>query len=326
MKRLKKILKLILLLAVFGLVYSFFFTTYENIKLNKVINDFKDRGELDERREMKVSNFTYYRDYYIVPRETTDELNDQNNVFYDDNKTQLGINGDIFATKQSPFPNNALMHAFMSYYYGGHAAIINYNELGSPSFLEATGYPASDETIFDYIFYDGVSEHNFNSTAYNRNDNYWQRPSLNKFYDHVDGYFYRSKYMGLRATNNFLGEEKEELYNEYVESAVNSAKQIVEDERVYNFLFFLNMRYKYYCTDLVSRAYEEAFEKVYNEDEDYHAKGYAKKMNDDNFITSVQDLVLSRDTIMTFYVEINEEEINGETFYVESIYYLEDVN
>ena len=70
------------------------------------------------------------------------------------------------------------------------------------------------------------------------------------------------------------------------------------------------MQKKYYCTDLVSRAYQSALIDVKNQ------KTFSRSLNDDKFITTVNDLILSKDTYITIYVEI----IEG----IPHIYYLED--
>lgn len=325
MKIFKRVIKILLTLSLMGIVYSFFFTTYEHFKVNKMINDFKSRGDIENAEMIKVykGGLDYYRRYIEVPRETKNELNDNRNVFYDNDKEQLGMDGDIFVTRKSPFPNVPIIHQFVSYYYGGHAALLNY-ENDRQYFIEATGFPDwESESLFDYIFNKGYGDHDLTSTVYETSYNSWQTPRSG---EHYYNYFYRDKYIGLRAVNLFIDEENsEELYNSYIEESINMAKLKVENEHLYNFLFFLNMKNKYYCTDLIGRVYEEAYEKVFNNNIDYHSKGYAKKMNDDGFITSVNDLILSKDTFIHFYVEINEEKINDETVLVENIYYLEDV-
>jgi len=325
MKIIKRILKTILILSLMGIVYSFFFTTYEHFKVNKMINDFKKRGDIKNALIIDVSKngLSYKRRYVNVPRETKHEINDKRNVFYDNDKNQLGMDGDIFVTRKSPFPEKFLIHQFVSYYYGGHAALLHYKN-DRQYFIESTGFPDwESESLFDYIFHKGYGDHDLTSTVYETGYNSWQTPrSGNYYYD----YFYRDKYIGLRPVNLFSDlDNSDELYNEYIEEAINMAKLKVENEHLYNFLFFLNMKNKYYCTDLMGRVYEEAYERVFNEKEGYHSKGYAKKMNDDGFITSVNDLILSKDTFIHFYVEINEEVIDGVKTIVESIYYLEDV-
>jgi hypothetical protein len=83
MKTTKKIFKLILLLALFGIIYSFSFTTYENIKVNIMIKKFKKRADLNSEVLINVTNGgeSYYRRYLEVPRETSKELNDQKKMY-----------------------------------------------------------------------------------------------------------------------------------------------------------------------------------------------------------------------------------------------------
>lgn len=324
MKIFKKTMNLILIFMIMGIIYSFFFTTYEHFKVNKMINDFKDRANEEfESEELLHSNgLTYYRRYYEVPRETSAELNDKRNVFYDNEKQKLGNEGDIFVTRKSPFPTVPIIHQFISYYYGGHAAIVTYED-DQQYFIESTGFPDSGENIFDYIFQRGNKPHDLHLTVVKTSYNSWQTPSVS---EHYYNYFYRDKYIGLRPVNHFSEMENgDEIYNKYINGAIEKANEKVEEERLYNFLFFLNMRYKYYCTDLMGRIYDESYQKYVNDDENYRSSGYAKKMNDDGFITSVNDLILSKDTFIHFYVEIVEEIIDGQTMIVENIYYLEDV-
>lgn len=320
MKTTKKIFKLILLLALFGIIYSFSFTTYENIKVNNMIKKFKKRADLNSEVLINVTNGgeSYYRRYLEVPRETSKELNDQKNVFNDFEKNELGRNGDIFVTRDSPFPEKVLIHNFVSYYFGGHSALLYY-ENNNPNFIEATGFPTSDESIFDYIFNKGNALHDLHSTVSVNSKNYWTTPDrLNEYYFDM---FYRDKYIGLRQVKNI----DDDLYEQYINEAINKTYEKVESDSLYNFLFFINTRYKYYCTDLLGRSFDEAYNKVVNDKQEYKSKGYAKKMNDDGFISSVNDLILSRDTFIHFYVEINEEILNDEKVIVETIYYLSDV-
>ena len=142
MRVFKKILKITFMAIIFGVVYSFFFTTYEHFKVNKMINDFKKRAsnEYVELEITTINNYTYIRRYFEVPRVTSNELNDKNNVFYDDEKNKLGIDGDIFAHRISPFPDVPFVHQFVSYYFGGHSALLTYED-GNANFIEATGFP-----------------------------------------------------------------------------------------------------------------------------------------------------------------------------------------
>ncbi len=61
------------------------------------------------------------------------------------------------------------------------------------------------------------------------------------------------------------------------------------------------MENRYYCTDLVSRAYQDV---MVEEDEQREC---SRNLNDDGFITSVNDLILSKETYMTSYFEVIDE-------------------
>lgn len=314
----KRIFKLILMGIIFGLTYSLFFTVFEDIKVKGIVNDFVSRANTTPTNieERSLSNGgTYIRKYFEVPRETNYEQ-DGKNVFLDSQKTNFGQIGDIYVTQQSPFPNVFGLHQFMSYYYGGHAAL----KIDDNTVAEATGYPDfENESLLGIITSSGLKGHGYSPTASMSSNMYWYTTSgSNYYYDN----FYRTRYMGLRPINPGLDTNE---FSNYLEEAVNVSIDKIENEALYNFLFFLNMRRKYYCTDFVSRVYEEAYEKVVNSNLEYESKGYAKRMNDDGFITSVNDLILSKDTYLTFYVQIDEEDYLGENKIVEKIYYLEDV-
>lgn len=326
MKHFKRFIKIFLTIAIMGLFYSFFFSVYENIKINKTIENFKNRASDTPTKELLItvdSETKYIRRYFEVPRETQAELNDPYSVFYNGNIEKFGNTGDIFVTLDSPFYDSPFIHKAVSFYFGGHAALVNYQN-DQPTYIEAFGFPSSGETIIDYITSDGKPGHGLTNYVSVTHGNYWFVPNkqVRRYYD----MFYRDKFIGLRAVNPFKDEENgAELYKRYTETAVERALEKADNEAIYNFLFFLNTRNKYYCSDLMSRVYTEAYEAVVKNKEEYRSKGYAKKINDDGFITSVQDLVLSKDTFITFYVEINKDLVNDELMLVENIYYLADL-
>ena len=81
------------------------------------------------------------------------------------------------------------------------------------------------------------------------------------------------------------------------------------------FYFFLDMKNKYYCTDLISRAYDYVLS-------DTNQNYYAKSLNDDGFITTVNDIILSRDTYLALHFEVEKVD---EAHYIEKYYFLEQV-
>ena len=273
----------------------------KDILVTAEIKDFKKRAvfEYEEVYEYQVDVFQTRR-YYKVPRETYFEMSDSRSVFYDSTRKYLGQTGDIFMSQKSPFPNRPLIHQFISYYFGGHAAI----KTDDNRFIEAVGFPSADETLWDIISHDGALPHDYSVTVNKTSTNYFLNPRFrtegSQFYDYF-GTYYRREFIGVRV---------KDLTEDQITGAVAYADDKV-DKSLYNFLFALDMEYKYYCTDLVSRAYQDV---MVPESEQTN---FAKTLNDDGFITSVNDIILSEQTYIAFYVEIIDEVVH--------IYYLEDV-
>ena len=294
-------LKLIIVILLGAGIFTIGKAVTKDILVDIEIKSFKDRAvfEYEENYEYQTNVFQTRR-YYKVPRETSYELNDTRSVFYDETRKYLGQTGDIFMSQESPFPDVFFVHQFISYYFGGHAAL----KTDDNRFIEAVGFPDSDETLWDIISHDGSLPHDYSVTISKTSSNYFLNPRYraegSEFYDYF-GSYYREKFIGVRVKN-----VTEEQFN----GAVQYADQLV-GENLYNFLFFLDMEYKYYCTDLVSRAYQDV---MVPENEQAN---YAKALNDDGFITSVNDIILSEETYIAFYVEIIDEVVH--------IYYLEDV-
>jgi uncharacterized protein YycO len=273
----------------------------KDILVRNEINKFKDRAvfEYEEEFEYQIG-VVQTRRYYKVPRETSYELADERSVFNDDSRKYLGQTGDIFMSQRSPFVGAFFVDPFISYYFGGHAAIKTENN----QFVEAVGFPDDDESILDIMRHPGDEPHDFSVTVNRTSNNYWLNPGYRS--EGTEEY----QYFGSYYRDKFIGTRVKDIDLEQIQGAVDFAVDKV-DKNLYNFLFFLDMSYKYYCTDLVSRAYQDVM--VAPEQQ----TNYAKALNDDGFITSVNDIVLSRETYMIFYVEIIDEIVN--------IYYLEDM-
>ena len=291
-----------ILLIIPGLfIYGFGVAISENIKVNQAIEEFKNRASGIYTEEVFDYDGTdQVRRYYEVSRETSYELGDTRSVYYNDTRTYLGQKGDIFVAHDSPFPDVPVIHQFISYYFGGHAAINN----GENKFLEATGFPGDDETLLQIIFQPGNKPNDLGTKVNLMSTNYWLNPKYRTSSD--DAY----PYYGTNYRTNFVGLRVKDITSDQIDGAVEFANEQV-DWALYNFTFFLDMKYKFYCTDLVSRAYQAVM--VDEEDQ----RNYARALNDDKFITSVNDIILSRETYMIFYVEI----VDGIT----NIYYLEDM-
>lgn len=291
-----------LLLIIPGLfIYGFGVALVENTRVSHLIEEFKQRagGEFIEET-VTYGTTVQTRRYYEVSRETLYELNDTRSVFYDTSKLYLGQKGDLFVAQASPFPSTPVIHQFISYYFGGHAAINN----GNNKFIEATGFPDDDETLLEIILQPGNEPNDYSTTVSLSGTNYWLNPKYRATEDEAYPYYgsyYRKDYVGLRV---------KDITSEQIDGAVDFATSKVNSS-LYNFTFFLDLKYKYYCTDLVSRAYQDV---MVNEKDQ---SGYSRALNDDRFITSVNDLILSKETYLIFYVEIVDGIVN--------IYHLKDI-
>lgn len=72
----------------------------------------------------------------------------------------------------------------------------------------------------------------------------------------------------------------------------------------YNYTFVLNTKKTHYCTDIVSKVYQKV----------------GINLNKDGFITTTQDIVISKNTQIFLYKEINKKYSQG----THNIYYLDD--
>ncbi|MFA6801677.1 MAG: hypothetical protein WCR19_06175 [Acholeplasmataceae bacterium] len=300
-KRLIRTLNICLIIIFGGIFYSLGVTVYENVQVNADIEAFKARAIQEISEEIEYIPGVYQqRVYHIVPRETSYELSDTRSVFYSSEHKYLGQTGDIFLAPQSPFPQNPVFDKFMTYYFGGHTAFKSDHN----TFYEATGYSDSFSEIIEAIKAPGNEPTDLTITANETSTNYWLYP---KFRTEASEEY---PYYGTYYRNYFVGARVKNITNTQLEK-VTAFGDAANDKYIYNYLFFLNMKYKYYCSDFVSRAYQSA---IVAEDEQ---RQYSTVLNDDGFITSVNDIILSDDTYITFYVEIIDDVVH--------IYHLEDI-
>ncbi len=298
---LKRLLILFLFFCLGGITYSFGVATYENVQTSILINRFKERAIFEYEETFMYGNTEQVRKYYAVERTETYELSDTRSIFEDDTRRHFGKDGDVLMTWDSPFPYIPVFHQFMTYYFGGHAALKS-EDLG---YLEATGFPNSNQSLIDIILTPGNEPHEYgNVTAHIISYDIWTDPNYRTESDesyNAYGSYYRERFFGVRVKN---------VNQEMIDQVINYAEEKT-GQAIYNFLFFLDMQYKYYCTDYISRSYQSVM--VPEEEQ----RMYANALNDDGFITSVNDILLSKDTYLTFYVEIKDNIFN--------VYYLADL-
>lgn len=287
----KKVLRILLLIIAGALLYSFGVSTFENARVNSLVKEFVDQGVLV--KEEYNSNNKLVRRYYEVE---SDYVLDSDTYIIHNDKFYLGNIGDVVVSQEFPFPNIPLVNGFVTYYFGGHAAMIS----GTNEVLQIAGFPEEGESIFQYIFHNSESDepHRLEGALIDQDENYFLKSDFRKTTDkqyRSFGTYYRKKLITLRV----LAPESDRF------DAVEAFRKLEEDRVLYNYLFFLDTKNKYYCTDIISRTYKSVEDSEGN-------KPY--KLNDDGFITSVNDLILSKDTIISNYFEVDK---NG----VENIYY-----
>ena len=297
-KTTKNIIKCSLLI----LLTIFIYGIYQHVKVNTMITDFKSRSEVEEIKTVVFPNGSYEeRMYHPIDRVNDNELSDKRDVFFDDvDHLYLGKKGDVFVTQESPFPKIFGFNQLMRIFVGGHAALNN----GNNQFIEATGFPQADERIIDIIKDESEGAHDFSVGVNQSATNYWMLPDYRGENDPSYPYYgsyYREKFIVLRVKN---------LEEETLNKTMEYANKHLMNRSLYNFLFFLDTHNKFYCTDFISRSYRYGMQ---NENSDI---SYPLTLNDNGFVTTVNDLILSDDTYITAYVENSDG--------LRHIYYLAD--
>lgn len=270
----KDLLRNLLILTAGFFIFLFGQTVGEHIAIRREISQFVQRGVLDE------INSTDKIKYYKVSRETYYPNEIVRDPFYNNNYLKPGSAGDIFVTQQSPLVGYPGIHEFVTFFFGGHAAILDQNN----RIYETIGIPNDDESLLDVIINGGEDTHVIGDVS-----NYWLNPTF-RTEDEMDpsyrafGTYYRNEWIGLRIKGA-------------TQTDIDGALAYVEDkaqkESQYNFLFVLFTKNKYYCTDIVSRAYES----VRNE------QGKQKyNLNRDLIAVTVNDLIISKCTYISYYV------------------------
>lgn len=270
----KYTLRNILILVAGFFIFLFGQTLGEHIAIQREIRQFVQRGVLDE------INSTDTIKYYKVSRETYYPNELVRNPFYSNNYLKPGAAGDIFVTQQSPLVAYPGIHEFVTFFFGGHAAMVDQNN----KIYETIGIPNSDEKLLDVIINGGADTHVVGGIG-----NYWLDPNFRRE-DSFDpsylafGSWYRNKWIGLRVKG---------VTQDDIDYALAYVEDKAEQKAQYNFLFVLFTKNKYYCTDIVSRAYEA----VKNEE------GKQKyQFNRDSIAVTVNDLILSKSTYISYYV------------------------
>ncbi|MGI6360096.1 MAG: hypothetical protein ACOX02_03555 [Acholeplasmatales bacterium] len=274
----KKIIKLVIVLFIGFLIFLTGQTVAEHINVRQKVRNFTKLGVLqndistDKIKFYKVSRETYYPNEYY------------RDAFYNNSLVDPGAEGDILLTQQAPYPTLPGIYEFVSFYFGGHAAYV-----GSDNIIyDIAGYPSAGETFLGVYFNGGKS------TIVSDNYNYWLDSTYNKEteanYKYFGGY-YRKEFFGIRVK----GVTKEE-----VAEVTKFMKHLDEIKAQYNFQYIFNKKDRYYCTDMMERAYNS----ITNSD------GKSKyNLNNDGVAVTVNDMLLSKDVYISFYVRTDKNNV-----------------
>lgn len=208
--------------------------TIENLRTDMLVNEFIDKAEY----VFSQNNFHFYE------VEIEEKLDTPSISFTDANLPYIPTPGDIFIYRESMLDVLPLATEFITYYFGGHAGIVYYDN----KVIETTGA----EPIFE----------------------------LNKVLMIENNVFFRPEQVDSVGLRVKATSEQVDDALKYVYSAIDSP---------YNYSFVFNRKNSYYCTDLISRSYgKEA--------------GLNFKLDEDGIATSCNDLILSDDTFITYYL------------------------
>ncbi len=272
----KRIFKLIAILFVGFLLFLTGQTVSEHIKIRQDIREFTKKAVL--QTEISTDTIKYYK----VSRETYYPNELYREPFYNGDLTQPGSAGDIFVTQQAPYPNWPGIYDIVTFYFGGHAAYVGEDNI----IYDIAGYPEADESFLKVLFKGGRSTHVSDGYNYWLDANFYRpdEPHYRYF-----GSYYRSEYFGLRV---------KDVTNEDIDQVSAYMKHLADVKAQYNFLYILNNKNKYYCTDMMSRGYGS----ITNSD------GKPKyNLNNDGVAVTINDLILSKHTYISFYVRTDRD-------------------
>lgn len=253
-------------------------TAAEWVKAQQDIKSFTSKGVL--REDISTDTIKYYQ----VSRETYFPDEFERSPFYNGDLKYPGAEGDVLVTRQSPFANKPGIYDFVTFYFGGHAAYIGEDNI----LFETAGIPRLGESWFKIIFKGS------DSTVASTSSNYWLNPNFRNDNDptySAFGSYYRKEFIGLRVKGITSDEIKE--VNDFMNHTVDIEAQ-------YNFFFIFNTQNRYYCTDLVSRGFDTITNS--NGNQKYN-------LNSDLVATTVNDLILSNDTYISFYVKTDKNNV-----------------
>lgn len=275
----KKIIVRILVLVAGFFIFLTGQTVGEHIIIRREVKEFTSKGVLQEDistdliKYYKVSRETYYPEEYV------------RDPFYQGDLNRPGAIGDIFVTQTSPLALHPGVHQFVSFYFGGHAAYVDENN----RLFETIGIPGASEKFLDVLLNGGENTHAMDNVR-----NYWLDPNHRDETDpgyRTYGNYYRKEWIGLRVKESTLEDNQ---------AVVSNLRSLAEQKAQYNFLFVLNTKNRYYCTDLVTRSIEKINDSQGNQ---------KYKFNKDGFAVTINDMILSKDTYIAYFVTTDRKNV-----------------
>lgn len=281
----KRILKTAIILFIGFIIFLTGQTVAEHIKIRQKVRNFTKLGVLQE--DISTDKIKFYK----VSRETYCPDEYYRDAFYNGELTEPGAEGDIFLSQQAPYPTLPGIYEFVSFYFGGHAAYVGPDNI----IYDIAGYPTVGETLLG-VYFKGGKE-----TVVSGSYNYWLDPT---YTNESEGNY---RYFGSYYRKEFFGIRVKGVSEEEVAEVTKFMEHLDEIKAQYNFQYIFNKKNRYYCTDMMERAYNS----ITNSD------GNRKyNLNNDWVAVTVNDLLLSKDIYFSFYVKTDEND-------VKHIYYVE---
>jgi len=276
----KRALIIVAYVVMGGLIYSICIAGFEHFAINSLVEDFISQAVLQE----SISTNTIK--YYAIPTSNPDELE----AFTNEQKTRIGQVGDIISLPGEPLPGIPLLSPFMGFQFGYHSAIFVENTPTNNTIVESSGIGVSGIDILKSI----LVEDRFKNV------------DINNYPNKVSSYFFSQGGSSNPRVSEFYGLRVKGATLEDRQVAAQYAIETYEKKSLYNYLFYLNTKSKYYCSDLVSRSYESIKD---------HQGLNKYDLNSDGFIVSNHDLVLANDTYLYMYFKIKNQ--------IAHVYYLD---
>ncbi|MDR2867529.1 MAG: hypothetical protein LBV55_02585 [Acholeplasmatales bacterium] len=262
----KKILIGFVLVFLAILLYIVGSTSVEKIIINQQIKEFIGHSQLEyedvvhKRAYYRVNLPNYHPEYSFDPMSQS--------------PIRLSHPGDILVNLVGTFREApAWINDSLAFFIGGHSALVGNDD----ALFEAIGF--GDVPVIDHILYPNSGYPNIDDTGVYKGTNYWfSEPYTNEFF-------------ALRMKNATAGDMQKAVANaqEYYDNRIKG-------EGGFNYLFIMNKTTKFYCGDVVNRAWSS-----------FTPEGQSKNfnLNKDGVASMQNDMLVSKDAYMYLYYKLD---------------------